>query len=179
MKVVFTVGSLLSVIAQGNAGLVGYGIEPYKPLCAHTCLRSLSTLMLECSSHMHMGGHMHGGPPPTTPQCRAGDTPWLTTLAWCIHTKCVGLKTSELETFWEQQSTESPSVSPKWDYSTALNEVMKPPTKQLSSTDESLNSTALVDGAGYEAQFNALSTVQRENVVESGFGYVSLSWTRS
>ena len=49
--------------------------------------------------------------------------------------------------------------------------IPQPPTRVLTEDDESLNFTGLVDKAVYEAQYNALWTVQRENVVESGFGY--------
>ena len=132
--------------------------------------------MLECSSHMAAGGHMHGGSETTSPQCRAGDTPWLTTLAWCMHTHCAQhhVPASELEAFWEDQSTEDPTVAPKWDYSTTIFNIAQPPTRVLSKDEDTLNSTSLVSPATYEAQYNALTAVQRENVVESGYGYDSL-----
>lgn len=153
--------------------LVGYGIYPYEPPCAHACDRSLSSLMLECSSHVALGMDMHGGSAMTSPQCRAGDTPWLTTLAWCMRTKCAesNVSTSELEAFWEKQSTEDPTVAPKWGYSTTLFNVTQPPTRKLTKADDTLNFTALVNPAVYEAQYNALTAVQRENFVESGYGY--------
>lgn len=152
--------------------LVGYGIWPYEPPCAHACDRSLSSLMLQCSSPMDSMGGMMDSSAMTSPQCRAGDTPWLTTLAWCMHTACAEfhVPTSELESFWEQQSTGDPAVAPKWGYSMTLVNITKPPTQELTDVDDALNVTALVNTAVYESQYNALTTVQRENVVESGFG---------
>lgn len=152
--------------------LVGYGIYPYDPPCAFACDRSLSSLTLECSSKMAMGSGMDMGPPMTSAQCRAGDTPWLTTLAWCMRAMCAkyNVSTSELEAFWEKQSTEDPTVVPKWGYTTTLFNIAQPPTRALADADESLNFTALVNPTVYKAQYNALTAVQRENVVESAFG---------
>lgn len=81
------------------------------------------------------------------------------------------VSTSELEAFWEKQSTEDPTVAPKWGYTTTLFNIAQPPTQALTDADDSLNITALVNPATYEAQYNALTAVQRENVVESAFGY--------
>lgn len=152
--------------------LVGYGIYPYDPPCAFACHRSLSSLMLQCSGDMASGGHMGGHSDMISPQCRAGDTPWLTTLAWCMRTKCAEfyVSTSELESFWETQSTGNPAVAPKWSYSSTLFNVTQAPTQELTLVDDTLNSTALVSPSVYEAQYNALTAVQRENVVESGYG---------
>ncbi|MCJ1423299.1 hypothetical protein MMC29_001181 [Sticta canariensis] len=157
--------------------LVGYGTYPYEPPCAFACDRSLSSLTLECSSDMAMESGMDMmGPPMTSPQCRAGDSPWLATLAWCMHVMCAkyNVPSSELEAFWEKQSTEDPTVVPKWGYTTTLFNIAKPPTRALSDADHALNSTALVNPAVYTAQFNALTAVQRENVVESAFGIAIL-----
>ena len=152
--------------------LVGYGIYPYNPPCAFACHRSLSNLMLQCSGDMASGSHMGGHSDMMSPQCRAGDTPWLMTLAWCMRTKCAEyhVSTSELEAFWEIQSTGDPTVAPKWSYSKTLFTITQAPTQELTSVDDTLNSTALVSPAVYQAQYNALTAVQRENVVESGYG---------
>ena len=122
---------------------------------------------------MAMGSDMDSSSGTTSPQCRAGDEPWLTTLAWCIRSKCAEYKVlvSELEAFWEQQCTGDPTVAPKWSYSTTIFNIAQPPTRELTKSDDTLNSTALVNAASYEAQYNALWAVQRENVVESGYRY--------
>ncbi|PVH81805.1 hypothetical protein DL98DRAFT_623037, partial [Cadophora sp. DSE1049] len=154
----------------GEAGLVGFGIYPYSPYCAYTCLRSIEGLMLACSEAMDMSGMMIHGATATPTECRAQDTPWLTTLAWCLKTKCDDLKTSQIEAFWEQQSTEDPTVPAKWGYEAALLNITEAPTHVLTAADEDLNFTSIVNPDTYQALWNTLTSVQRENVVEGAFG---------
>lgn len=164
---------LAGVLARPVLGaLVGYGVYPYEPPCAYACSRSLSSLTLECSSDMSSGSGMDSDSDMTSPECRAGDTPWLTTLAWCMRTRCAeyNVSTSELEAFWEKQCTGDPIVVPKWGYSTTLFNIAQTPTRELTDADDTLNLTALVNPTVYNAQYNALTAVQRENVVESGYG---------
>lgn len=177
MKTLHTV-MLSSTILTGSAlgKLVGYGIWPYEPVCAFACLRALSGYMLSCSSEvdMHGGAHMHGSGM-TSPRCRAGDTPWLTTLAYCAQTRCAGsgVPTSRLEGFWEAQSTEDAAVPPRWTFSQALANVTgAPPGRELGEDAESemLNFTALVNAEAYRSQYNAMFAVQRETVVENSYG---------
>lgn len=165
---------LLAKVVRGS-GLVGISIFPYEPPCAYACLRSLDTYTLTCSTPMdtHIGGMMGMSSAMTSPQCRASNTPWLTTLAWCMQINCAKfyVATSALEAFWEAQCTEDPTVDPKWDYVTSLQKITQPPTQELSADDEHLNSTALFSSTVYEAQYNALTGVYRENVLESRYGY--------
>lgn len=161
---------LLAQPVWGAAGLVGFGIYPYSPYCAYTCLRSLEGFMLACSEDMDMSGMMSHGATATSAECRAEDTPWLTTLAWCLKSKCDNLKTSQIEAFWEQQSTEDPTVPAKWGYEAALLNIPEAPTYVLATTDEDLNFTCIVNPDTYQAQWNTLTSVQRENVVEGAFG---------
>ena len=177
MKILTAAGLACLVTQPVFGALVGYGIYPYSPYCAYACDRSLSTLSLDCSMPMSMDDGMDMGSATTSPQCRAGDTSWLTTLAWCMQMHCAehNVSIAELESYWEKQSTEDPTVAPKWSYSTTLFNISQQPTRVLTEADETLNFTALVDSTVYESQYNALWTVQRENVVESGFGYGRLS----
>ena len=171
MKVSSTTWLVGLLVRPVLGALVGFGIYPYSPFCAYSCHRSLSALMLECSIHMAPGGAMSHSDM-ISPDCRAGDTSWLTTLAWCMSIKCAEFEvsTSELEHFWEGQSTGDPAVAPKWSYSTTLFQIAQPPTQELTEANDVLNFTALVSPAIYKAQYNALTAVQRENVVESRYG---------
>ncbi|KAG8168966.1 hypothetical protein KVR01_001715 [Diaporthe batatas] len=175
--------AILFTILMGSAlaKLVGYGIWPYKPVCAFACLRALSGYMLTCSSEMEMHGGMHShGNAMTSPQCRADDTSWLTTLAYCAQTKCAaepgGVPISELEGFWEAQSTEDPAVPPRWTFSQAAANVTEPPGRELGpdADAETLNFTALVNPEAYASQYNAMFAVQRETAVESSYGIAIL-----
>src|ERR1051326_2100039 len=100
--------SLLTTTALGatpfNGELNGLPINPYDPYCAMACYRSLYTLMLSCSSTGETVGMMTMS---TTSECWATNVPFLTSLAWCMHTKCVAddIKRSKLEYFWETQAT--------------------------------------------------------------------------
>ena len=54
--------------------------------------------------------------------------------------------------------------------------ITQPPTQELIGNDETLNTTVLVSPLVYKEQYDALSGVQREVVVESAFGYDVKSW---
>ena len=80
--------------------LIGYGNMPYDPLCAESCLRSLTTYTLDCT-HTADGDHSHSHGPATSPECFASSTPFLTTVAWCMNTKCAeyNIPVSKLQLF--------------------------------------------------------------------------------
>ncbi|KAI9807293.1 MAG: hypothetical protein M1833_000036 [Piccolia ochrophora] len=131
--------------------------------------------MLSCSSHDTSSGHMHGDSGMTSPQCRAGDAAFLTTLAWCMSTKCAQYQvpTSRLERFWEEQCTGDPTVAPKWDYGTALQHANQPPTREL-TTDDTLNFTALAAETTWELQYRTLTFFEEEERVHAKYGIVIL-----
>ncbi|KAH8725772.1 ferric reductase like transmembrane component-domain-containing protein [Phaeosphaeriaceae sp. PMI808] len=164
------------VLAEGE--ITGFPANPYDPYCAMFCLRSLSSLMLGCSSGgEHVGMHAMM----TSTSCWASDTPYLTSLAWCMHEKCAAdnIPNSKLEWFWEhettgQQSAGVKTVKPKWSYAEALAEVKSKPTFQLRRGDTELNATALVSPETYKAQWNVLFSIQREITVENGYGIALL-----
>ncbi|KAL1860650.1 hypothetical protein VTK73DRAFT_7224 [Phialemonium thermophilum] len=177
LRAAATASTLLWGRAVLGGGLVGFGLQPYDPTCAYACDRSFSMLMLDCSTPMDMSGGMEmdmdGGSPIISPRCRAGNTPWLTSMAWCVHTQCAShdVLASDIEAFWAAQVTEDPSVPPKWDFGAALAQATKnPPTKVLAASAEWLNHTALVNPDVYLSHYNAMVAVQRENEVESAFG---------
>ena len=113
---------LATVPFQG--ALNGFPVNPYDPFCAMSCLRSLDGLTLSCSSMDDTVGMMDIV---TTSACWAENTPYLTSLAWCMHTKCAhrNISNSKLEYFWENQATGQSNagqmgVPAKWSYSDAL-----------------------------------------------------------
>jgi hypothetical protein len=166
---------LLSTSVSTEGKLTGFPANPYDPYCAMSCLRSLSSLMLACSDGGEQVG-MHAMM--TSSACWASDTPYLTSLAWCMHEECsvrLHIPNSKLEKFWEsdttgQQSAGVRTVEPKWSYAEALAEVHGKPTVQLTKNDMSLNATALVSPEVYAAQYNVLYSIQREVTVENGYG---------
>ncbi|KAL9045864.1 MAG: hypothetical protein Q9214_001168 [Letrouitia sp. 1 TL-2023] len=129
--------------------------------------------MLSCSSRSAAGVSMHWGSTMTSPQCRASNTAFLTTLAWCMRMKCApyNVPTSILETFWEKYCTGDPTVAPKWDYGTTLRHVVQPPNRELTS-DETLNSTSLVPHYGWNRQYHTLTFLETEESVHARYGVI-------
>lgn len=108
--------------------------------------------MLECSGHDHAAGaHSHGAGP-TSAECYAGDTPWLTTIAYCISKKCADIAPWKLEKYWADQITKNKDVQPKWTYQATLTEMvgLEVPSRELED-DEMLNFTAVFNEKTWEA----------------------------
>ncbi|KAN0117693.1 Ferric reductase like transmembrane component domain containing protein [Hyaloscypha variabilis] len=167
--------SLLATLVAGQGSINGYPANPYDPFCAMTCLRSLYSLTLSCSEED--GGTLGMMIFSTSSACWAENTPYLTSLAWCMHVKCAefDVLNSKLELFWEQQATGQghagvKSDPPKWSYNEALANVTTPPTVQLNATSQYLNTTSLVSPSVYLAQWNILTNTQRETVNENTYG---------
>lgn len=161
--------SLLAETAQCANGIVGFGVNPYDPPCAHAYLRSITSLKLTCSHDVEEEGHSHGPSAMTPPSCRAQDKPYLSTLAWCMHSRCSDIATSQLQAFWETSGTEDPSVAAMWDYPTALASSSEPSVAVTEDTAV-LNFTAIADEDTYLAQFNSMTAVYRETRIEGIYG---------
>ncbi|KAI1843339.1 hypothetical protein JX266_010513 [Neoarthrinium moseri] len=164
-------------LAEGE--LNGFPANPYDPFCAMSCLRSLSSLMLDCSGMD--GGTLGMMMMSTTSACWASNTPYLTSLSWCMHTKCAefNIPNSKLEYFWETEATGQASAgvqteSAKWSFAEALANVEGPPSIQLQANDTWLNVTSLVSPEVYVMQWNVLTSVQRETSIENAYGIALL-----
>lgn len=164
--------ALAGVPFQG--ALNGFPANPYDPFCAMTCLRSLYGLTLSCSSKGDTIGMMTMT---TTSACWAENTPYLTSLAWCMHIQCAqyDIPNSKFELFWETETTGQSSagqigVPPKWSYAESLGKIPTPPKAQLTPDDTWLNETSLVPPLVYEEQWNILTSVQDETVHENTYG---------
>lgn len=170
------VGLLAKTVLGQGLGLTGYPANAYDPYCAMSCVRSLYGLLLSCSSQGDRVGMVTS---PTSSECWATNTPYLTSLAWCMNTTCseFDIPTSKLEWFWETEATGQSTagqvlVPPKWSYAIALSNVNpKPPANQLAANDTYLNVTSVVSPTVYEEQWNVLTALQREGKTENGLGY--------
>lgn len=154
-------------------GLRGLTMPTDDPACAFACTGSLAFFELACSGGDHGGGgHAgHGAVAPTSPECRASDEPYLTTVAWCFKTKCApyAIPTSRLEAVWELKVTGSPAVAAKWSYTEALLHVDTPPTRQLAMGDI-LNSTSLVPQLSWQTNLNTAEVMGNESRTQSIYG---------
>ncbi|KAH8658205.1 ferric reductase like transmembrane component [Xylariales sp. PMI_506] len=84
------------VNAQSGTGIIGFGISYLEDLCCQACYDSLSALNLNCTTFdddadsdmegMDMGSDSSMGM--TSDACRATNTPWLQTMAYCIQQNC-------------------------------------------------------------------------------------------
>lgn len=143
--------------------LPGYGFSWYDLVCGFACNNIISGATLACTSMDHSGGHSHMSMP-TSPDCYAGDTAYLTTLAYCMNASCDphDAPTWRREKFWSTHVTGDESVLPKWDYTTALTKITEPPTAVYNaSSPEVLDQTVLVSPASYEMQSNFMVLFDR------------------
>lgn len=134
--------------------LPGYGFSWYDLVCGFACNNIIAGATLECTSMDHSGGHDHMAMA-TSPDCYAGDTAYLTTLAYCMNAHCDPHHepTWRREKFWSTRVTGDESVLPKWDYTTALAQIKVPPTVVYNdSSPDILDQTVLVSLASYEMQ---------------------------
>jgi hypothetical protein len=174
--------ALLPPPAIGNE-ILGLGADPGFPPCANSCARTLAQVPISCSSDQTDGNFGLAAHVVTTPQCYATDTPYLTTLAWCIHEKCAAknLTDEELDYFWngpvssnlldavimKAEDYAKVPVSPgsgvddspllakiKWGYYETLSQISEPPTRPLNKSVV-LNYTAEVLEIQWLFEFNS------------------------
>jgi hypothetical protein len=176
MKLSSTLGLAVLALAGPASALIGYGIPMYKPNCAYACRSIFADAMLSCSTDEHSHGAHNHGTGPTPPDCRAGNEPWLTTLANCINSTCADVDAWVLEKYWADKNTGDPAVQPKWTYAETLRELEKSgkPTKMLDPEEEMplLDFTAAFDEEAWDSTRGSLWAFENAETVHSRYGYV-------
>ncbi|TID27931.1 hypothetical protein E2P81_ATG00687 [Venturia nashicola] len=163
-------------VSTGRAGhgLIGFGIEMYKPGCAHACRSALSNFPLNCTPHgdMNMPGMSMAHMPETGPECYATDDAFLQSLAYCIHTRCQGVPAWELEKYWRMNVAGRAQVQPdpKETYQQAL-EKAGTPTETLADKN-SLNKTSKISDAAYISNYNGLTIFEEMEVAHEKYGII-------
>lgn len=163
--------AILLLSTQTHA-LIGYGIEMYNPNCAFACRGAIASAMLSCSDMAAMGGMTHhGGSAMTTAECRANDTSFLTTLAWCMSSTCAEYKveTWKLEKYWLDKTTGEPEVMPKWGYTETLGKIKEAPEAEWNEED-TLNFTALVAHETWDTQRLTMANFELAETLHSRYG---------
>ncbi|EAQ93107.1 hypothetical protein CHGG_01342 [Chaetomium globosum CBS 148.51] len=177
MRTHLLLGLVLGVLPWTAVALIGAGGQRmFYPVCAYACLRALDPYMLDCSNHDGGGGgHSHGSMGMTSPECRSDNKPYLSTLAWCMHTHCTddGVQTWELEKFWAEQATQDPTVAPKYDYGTIVANITEPP-KEVADPEDMLESTALAPETPWKTQYNTMTTMEYEETMHARYGIIIL-----
>jgi hypothetical protein len=175
MKPSTSLGLVALLLAGPTSALIGYGIPMYKPNCAFACRSVFADAMLSCSTDDHGHGAHNHGTGPTPPDCRAGSTPWLTTLANCINATCADVEPWKLEKYWADKCTGDPAVQPKWTYAETLVELEKTgkPTQMLDPEEEMplLDFTADFDRDTWESYRGTLFHFEWAETIHSRYGY--------
>jgi hypothetical protein len=150
-----------------DEGIIGMGIDMYKPTCAYACHDSLSSLYLDCTTFDDMSGDdmdgmdmkvrkrmgMGSSKGTTSSVCRAADMVWLQTFAYCVQSNCAadGVAESKMESSWQTLAADGYPVP-------GLKTVLPPiaPTVQVDADAMWLNETGLVNGDLYFANRQTL-----------------------
>ena len=122
---------------------------PYTPVCAHACRLAIQSDTLECTPN---------GSTTTPPGCFASNEPYLTTLAYCISTKCASVPFAKLSAFWTKYAigTSSNEPVPQISYKVALQKAGTPNVTAVEG--QLLNATSIVPEESYQFQFNGLTS---------------------
>jgi hypothetical protein len=163
---------LLSSLPEGFC-LIGHGIEMYNPSCAFACRAAIASYPLTCSSpdDGHGGHGGHGGSSATTPACRASDTSFLQTLAWCMNVQCAAFDVEpwRLQKYWEAKATGDSAVIPKWTFSEAFHNITEVPERAVEE-EGILNFTAVVDPKSWKAEKLSMEYFEEQEGLHARYG---------
>ncbi|KAK2747992.1 hypothetical protein FQN57_001583 [Myotisia sp. PD_48] len=174
MKKILALLSLAICTLPGPTfAFIGLGIEMYHPSCAFACRAAIASAPLSCSTH----GEGEHSKAQTTPDCRAGNTPFLTTLAWCMNSTCdpSTVSTWQLEKYWREKATGGVTVLPKWSYVEAIHQVANPPSREWEGdAHNTLNFTAIVPHHSWESQKLTLEYFEYQESAHAKYGLILL-----
>jgi hypothetical protein len=174
------------VSAQTGSGIIGFGISLYQDLCCQACYDSLSSLYLTCTTFMDDGGSMPGmdmrvrkrddggaaGPMGmTSDDCRANNTAWLQTMAYCIQQNCNadGYPADQQAECFSNHAVAGASEPTFRDSLPA-----SPPTVELAPDAVWLNVTSLVNSQVYYETHGTEGEFARSEYMHTRYSYVSL-----
>jgi len=166
MKICLLLGPLC-FFTTTFAAFTGLGAPYSTPYCAYACNGVLTNAHLSCTeiSHGH-GHHMRRMEmmAMTSPDCRAGDDAFLTSLAYCIKSYCTTISIGAIEKYWAIQVTGDASVPAKWNFATALDAVNGTPPVTWTKED-TLNSTMLVAEEAWSIQYKFFDTMDYNSYI--------------
>ncbi|KAJ3043479.1 hypothetical protein HDV00_004867 [Rhizophlyctis rosea] len=174
--ITLTFAGLASAHASVAHSFAGYGFSWYDPACGYACRDALSGAMLSCSTMDHSMGDMMMTM--TSPECKANDTAFLTSVAYCMSQHCddVDVPMSKRQKFWEEQVTGDDDVPPQWGYERSLVEVgSTAPTAVYNASDMStLNKTVVVAPEDYENQHKFMVNFDFMEALQAKYIFVLL-----
>ena len=164
-----------AIAAHGKGfGLVGIGRDLFEPKCCYSCLSSFWGLELSCTDTHSNHTKRSGGEAkePTSPLCHSTNTVFLSSLAYCIKTKCSleDVSTSTTEQCWNDVAGDGLNVSLLSNYlpTTA-------PSTQLSYNASILDDVSLVNEQYYNDTRQTIVSYVDQESVHSIYGFVSSS----
>ncbi|KAF2672133.1 hypothetical protein BT63DRAFT_445999 [Microthyrium microscopicum] len=133
-------------------GLIGFPHDLNELSCATDCFDTIAFNPLSCTPTPR-GPPKGRREPITPPKCFASNPPFLSTLAWCVKTKCSGEEVWKIEKWWHQHAA-TPKIFPtppvpKLTYQESLASIKEPPTKVLASENILINQTMLFNNQKY------------------------------
>ena len=150
-------------------GFIGYGIEPWEPLCAFGCRDAIAGATLNCSTMMEMPDMPSMAM--TDASCYATDDVFLQTLAWCMASRCKDLPAWKLEKFWKTNAPGMNAVQPdpKMTWREALDKIDGAPTAVYTETG-SLNKTSIVAEDMWFAAYNTDKVCGEQESMQQKYG---------
>ena len=123
---------------------------PYTPVCAHACRLAIQSLPLECTPKRSTTKQ--------PPSCFASNEQYLTSLAYCMSTKCATVSFAKLSAFWTRYAigTTPNEPAPQMSYKVALQKAGTPNVTAVEG--QLLNKTSIVPEKSYELQLNGLTS---------------------
>ena len=142
----------------------------FEPLCWYGCLASLWGLKLDCTVRQRPS-HPIG----SSTKCQSTNTPYLNSLAYCIHTKCASdnVSLTATETCWSTVASDGDAVSSLQD------NLPSTPTTELAYDASSLSSISLVNNQFYEDFRKTIEGYVKQESAHALYGYVRASDSRS
>ncbi|KAK2616934.1 hypothetical protein QQS21_000022 [Conoideocrella luteorostrata] len=168
-------------------GLIGYGTDLYEPACAYACQNSIST-SLNCtteSADSKVSGrstHSAAQDAPSnsswiitnnpTDKCRAHNSFYRDTLAYCIQQHCLDESRSDLEHFWRKHGPGSAGVRTASYRRTIANLTTQPPPQRSVSSNKTLDYFGYVPIRMLKPEYRSLKTYIAIEVTHQRFGLI-------
>lgn len=157
---------LYSTIVQagGNLGVVGLGRSLFEPLCCYGCLSSLWGLKLSCTEVQSADSKG-----PSSALCHATDATYLSSLAYCVKSKCAeeNITTSATKQCWGKVAGDGLSMKALEDYLLA-----SAPIIQLSYSSLSFQEVSLVNDRYYQDSKQTIQGYVKQESAHALYGFV-------
>ncbi|KAE9375350.1 hypothetical protein N431DRAFT_463438 [Stipitochalara longipes BDJ] len=156
---------LASGIDAGSFGVIGLGRTIFQPLCCYACLSSFWGLQLSCTIIGRNPTQQTG----SNPFCHSTNTIYLSSLAYCVQTRCAADNASSRETqqCWAKVAGDGLPVGTLQAFLPST-----PPTVTLSYGATTLDQTSLVDDQYYEDSRTTIQGYMKQESSHALYGTI-------